>query len=90
MRLTSRATLLALMADKRHGPNGMSQSRLARYGGCSRGFINHLTTGRKNSCTEKLACDIAEALGVPVSVLFVRETSALGGRNIRPRNKVVA
>lgn len=33
-------------------------------------FIDHLLTGRRSSCTPQIAERIAEALGVPVVVLF--------------------
>lgn len=71
MKLTSAAILKALI-DQR----GYSHQRLGRYAGCSRGFISHLTSGRKNSCTADLARRIAEALDVPLEVLFVPQVPA--------------
>lgn len=66
MKLTSAETLRALMAQR-----GFSLERLARYAGCSKSFVSHLTSGRKSSCTPLLAENIAEALEVPLSILFV-------------------
>lgn len=66
MRLTSSTTLRALM-DQRE----MSLSRLARYAGVSKGFIAHLRADRKSTCTPAVAQRIAEALDVPLALLFV-------------------
>lgn len=67
MRLASSDTLRALMKQK-----GFSHRRLARYCGLAGpGMIDHLVSGRRHSCTPKLAERIAEALDVPLSVLFV-------------------
>lgn len=67
MKLTSRDTLRALMAQK-----DFSRRRLARYCGLpGSGMIDHLIDGRKTSCTPQLAERIAEALDVPLPVLFV-------------------
>lgn len=66
MRLTSRDTLRALM-----GQRDMGMARLARYSGCSKGFVSHLLSGRRTSCTPLLAGRIAEALDVPLNILFV-------------------
>lgn len=75
MRLTSTEVLKALMGpDSRN----ISHERLARYAGCSRGFISHLTSGRKKSCSSELAGRIAEALEVPLEVLFVPGDSTDG------------
>lgn len=68
MRLLSPDTLRALMAQK-----GFSHRRLARYceleNGRS-GMIDHLVSGRRTSCTPRLASRIAEALDVPLELLF--------------------
>lgn len=67
MKLTSRDTLRALMAQKE-----FSRRRLARYCGLSgSGMVDHLLDGRKTSCTPLLAERIAEALDVPLALLFV-------------------
>lgn len=64
-RLKSADTLRALMEQ-----DGFSHGRLARYAGCSKGFTSHLLAGRRSSCTPELGARIAEALNVPVQVLF--------------------
>ncbi len=67
MKLTSANTLRALMEQK-----DFSRRRLARYCGLAgTGMIDHLLAGRRTSCTPKLAMRIAEALDVPLAVLFV-------------------
>ena len=73
MQLNSADTLKALMEQRRY-----SHERLARYAGCSRGFISHLTSGRKRSCSALLAERIVEALDVPLALLFVPGTSTDG------------
>ncbi len=70
MKLQSADTLRALMAQR-----GFSFGRLARYAGCTKGFISHLTSGRRSTCTPELAERLAEALDVPVGLLFVPSVS---------------
>lgn len=65
MKLRSPETLRALMEQ-----DDFSLGRLARYAGCHKSFIAHLLAGRRKCCTTKLGLRIAEALDVPVSVLF--------------------
>ena len=65
MKLRSADTLRALMEQ-----DAFSLARLARYAGCSKGFISHLLSGRRSSCTPPLAERISEALHVPTTVLF--------------------
>lgn len=84
MKLTSPDTMRALMHQR-----GFSYDRLARYAGCSKGFISHLTSGRKSTCTPALAENIAEALDVPLRVLFVPGLSAVSGRSIKEQPTVV-
>ena len=48
----------------------MSARRLARYADVHPSFIDHLLAGRRRSCEPKTANHIAEALEVPVEVLF--------------------
>lgn len=79
MKLTSSDTLKALMEQRR-----FSHEQMSRYAGCSRGFISHLTSGRKKSCTPQLATRIAEALDVPLELLFAPQVSPAVG-TIRPR-----
>ncbi|MCX2931346.1 helix-turn-helix transcriptional regulator [Mycobacterium sp. CVI_P3] len=73
MRLRSPATLRALMEQDK-----FSLGRLARYAGCSKGFISHLLSGRRSSCTPELATRIAEALNVPIEILFDPRMSPAG------------
>lgn len=77
MRLTSPDTLKALMAQR-----GFSLDRMARYAGCSKGMVSHLTSGRKSSCSSELATNIAEALEVPLTILFVPQVPTSSGRYV--------
>lgn len=52
----------------------MSGRRLARAIGKHPSFIDHLLAGRSKSCLPVTAERIAEALGVPLDVIFVPET----------------
>lgn len=83
MRLQSADTLKALMAQR-----GYSMSRTARYADCSKSFISHLAEGRKSTCTPALAQRIAEALDVPLSVLFVASVPVDDGRIVRGKRAV--
>ncbi len=78
MRLTSPETLRALIRQR-----GYSYEQLARYAGCSKSFVSHLVSGRKRTCTPKLAARIAEALVVPIEIVFVVSTSTGSGRTVR-------
>ncbi|MCW1250638.1 helix-turn-helix transcriptional regulator [Acaricomes phytoseiuli] len=69
MRLKSSVTLRALMQQE-----GLSLNQLAVRAGCSKGFISHLLSGRRTSCTPALAQRISRALGVPVTALFSLST----------------
>lgn len=74
MKLRSAEILVAFMRQK-----DFSLGRLARYAGCSRSMISHLTSGRKTSCSPELADRISEALDVPTEALFdLRESSGSG------------
>ena len=75
MRLTSPTTLRALMAQR-----GFSLDRMGRYSGCSKSFISHLLAGRKATCTPELALRIAEALDVPLDLLFVPSATTVSGQ----------
>lgn len=75
MRLLSPDTLKALMAQK-----GFTHARLARYADVSPGFVSHLTAGRKSTCKPLTAQRIAEALDVPLDILFV--TSVVPRRSV--------
>ena len=82
MRLQSADTLRALMAQR-----GFSMARLARYSGCSKSFVSHLAAGRKSTCTPELALRLAEALDVPIEILFVASDSALSGEKSRDQRE---
>jgi hypothetical protein len=49
----------------------MSGRRLARYINKHPSFVDHLLAGRSRSCKPRTAEHIAEALAVPLDVLFV-------------------
>jgi transcriptional regulator with XRE-family HTH domain len=84
MRLQSPDTLRALMAQR-----SFSMERLARYSGCSKSFVSHLTSGRKSTCTPELAGRIAEALEVPLEILFVPHVSMNGSNSVGGIRKAV-
>lgn len=54
----------------------MSGRRLARYIDKHPSFIDHLLTGRSKSCKPRTAEMIAEALEVPLDILFVPAISS--------------
>lgn len=81
MRLSSPEMLRATM-DRR----GFSMARLARYAGCSKSMVGHLTTGHKKTCTPELAGRIAEALDVPTELLFVQSSSTFRSQNVPARS----
>jgi transcriptional regulator with XRE-family HTH domain len=85
MKLESPDTLRALMVQR-----GFSYERLARYAGVSKGFISHLTSGRKNTCKAETAENIAEALDVPRQILFAESGSAVSGSISIEQRKTVA
>lgn len=49
----------------------MSGRRLARYIEVHPSFIDHLLSGRRKSCNTRTGERIAEALDVPLDILFV-------------------
>lgn len=68
----------------------VSRRQLADRARCSPGFISHLTSGRRDSCSPELARRIAEALNVPPRVLFmppVASTKRHNGRDKTPRTE---
>jgi plasmid maintenance system antidote protein VapI len=67
----------------------MSAVVLARYIDKHPSFINHLTSGRRSSCKPQTATRIAEALGVPLEILFVVEKANVGSTSTN-REKVPA
>lgn len=66
MKLTSGHTLKALMQQK-----GVSLNDMALATDRSKGFISHLTAGRKTTCSPMVADRIARRLDVPLELLFV-------------------
>lgn len=78
MRLTHPPTLKALI-DRA----GLSNRRLAAGAGCSPTFINSLANGHKTGVTPELAERIAEALDVPLDLLFVPTGSGDSGSDVR-------
>ena len=52
-------------------PCGLSERELARQALLGHSTLNHLLTGRRNSCSVQTAQAIAEVLGVDVVQLFV-------------------
>lgn|SRR3954468_9555405 len=65
MRLRSSTTMRALMAQY-----DLSMGAVATDAGCSKGFVSHLLSGRRSSCTPELARRFSDCLHVPVDVLF--------------------
>lgn len=80
MKVTSAETLKALMKQK-----GFTGARLARYAGCHESMISLLRSGRRGSCGDRLAVNIAEALGVPLEILFVPNMPSTAGQNVKRR-----
>lgn len=74
MQITHRATLRALTEQR-----GLSYAGLASKVGCTKQFIGHLAVGRKTGASPELAERIAEALSVPLDVLFVPDASTDSG-----------
>ena len=85
MELHNREGLVDRMEDKR-----FSLDRLARYAGCSKGMVSHLTAGRRKTLSPVLAENIAEALDVPLSLLFVPRVSTETRRNENTMKTVAA
>jgi transcriptional regulator with XRE-family HTH domain len=83
MRLTHPPTLKALIRQR-----GLSYSGLAGRVGCNKQFIGHLAVGRKAGATTELAQRIAEALEVPLDVLFVPAASTESGDNVHSSSNV--
>ncbi len=65
----------------------ISQRLLAERAQVAPSFINHLTAGRKRSCTPEVAERIAEALEVPIRALFDPEISPASRHPINRRAK---
>lgn len=65
----------------------ISQRLLAERAQVAPSFINHLTSGRKRSCTPEVAERIAEALEVPIRALFDPEVSSTTRQPINRQTK---
>ncbi len=52
---------------------GISERELARRAGLSHSTVNHLITGRRDSCLVQTALAIADAFDCPVGLLFMVE-----------------
>lgn len=59
----------------------MSGRRLARAIEKHPSFIDHLLSGRSKSCKPVTAQRIAEALDIPLDLLFVPETASIASRS---------
>lgn len=84
MLLTSATTLRALMGQRELGYSRLAERCGQRPDGrprCSRGFLSHLATGRRNSCSPDLAQRIAEQLEVPLELLFVPKMASDSSQN---------
>lgn len=68
----------------------MSARRLARYVDVHPSFIDHLLAGRRRSCEPKTANRIAEALEVPMEVLFEVHLSTAKQKVVKHKAAVVA
>lgn len=71
MRLISKHALRLWMEQK-----DVSLQDLANSAEVSKGFISHLTAGRKSTMTPKVAVAIARRLDVPLETLFVPSISS--------------
>ena len=87
MRLQSAELLRAFVGPEED--KKISQRTLARYAGVHPSFINHLTSGRRRSCSPVVAQRIADAIEVPRSVLFVPEVASGSSTTVK-REKAVA
>jgi len=87
MRLVSAERLKAFIGPE--PSKKMSSRTLARYIDKHPSFIDHLTSGRRTSCLPLTAERIAEALGVPLDVLFVVHAPNASTTGVK-RQKVAA
>lgn len=60
----------ALRAGKSIPKHKMPQRKLADSARVDPSFINHLSSGRRKSCSPAVAMRICEALNLPLSLLF--------------------
>ncbi len=66
MRLRSREVLVECLEL-----SSISERELARRAGLSHSTVNHLCTGRRDTCSRQSACAIEHALDVDEGKLFV-------------------
>jgi transcriptional regulator with XRE-family HTH domain len=55
---------------------GISERELARKAGLSHSTVNHLVTGRRDSCSLNTAVAIERALNCPPGLLFAPDTES--------------
>jgi DNA-binding Xre family transcriptional regulator len=55
---------------------GISERQLARTAGLSHSTVNHLVTGRRESCSLRTAVAIERALDCPPGLLFAPDTES--------------
>lgn len=72
-----------LVAHMKHGD--FTQARLARAAGCTRQFVQQLTSGGKTSCREITGSRIEEALDVLPGTLFLRQQSTVDRPSVARR-----
>jgi len=80
MRITHPATLRALIRQR-----GFSYASLGATVGCSKQFIGFLAVGYKAGATRELAERIAEALDVPLDIIFTPTASTEDGQDVHPQ-----
>lgn len=85
MRLVSGEALRFWMDEKQ-----VSLQDLALAADVSKGFVSHLTAGRKKTCKPATADAIARRLGVPLVILFVPSISSTEGSPIKQQRRVAA
>lgn len=78
MRLISPESLRAWM-DQRD----KSLADLANSASVSRGFVSHLRAGRRNTCSPRVAVEIARCLDVPLEALFLPSISSSTGQSVK-------
>lgn len=82
MRLISKHALRLWMEQR-----DVSLQDLANAAQVSKGFISHLTAGRKSTMTPKVADAIARRLDVPLETLFVPSVSSDTGQVVKHQRK---
>lgn len=91
MKLTSPERLRAFVGDPRKDASKkMSGRRLARYADVHPSFIDHLLSGRSTTCKPQTAERIAEALEVPLEILFTPHVPSDARQTTRTARKQVA